>query len=180
MFGLEFLLALLPQALGAGATAAGTAATAAGASGLGGMLGAAGTGLTGLGSTLGGLGSMGSLTGMLGQGLSQASPSTIQGMQNMGLLGKTVDATGGMETSITNPNNIGGGLLGNAARAAPKSLGMLGEAMMQQSMRPQQPMQAPSAPGPMYSGQQQPIARSRRDEEEEMRKRRLAYLTRRY
>lgn len=53
----------------------------------------------------------GGLSGMLSQ-----APGLTTMMQNTGLLGSVVDATGGLATSTTAANNIGGGLLGNASR----------------------------------------------------------------
>jgi hypothetical protein len=75
------------------------------------------------------------------------------------------------------------GQLGNPTilnSMAKKGMGAAGQAMMKQGAS--QPSYAPAAPAPsaIYSGQQQPISERQKTDEEKIRERRLAYLTRRY
>lgn len=163
---LQFLLPFLPGLLGSGATALG-------ATGLGATL-------SGMGTAMGGLGALG---GLLGGAKQAMTPPMVDMARSAGMLGQVQDATGGLLTDAYASRNIGGGLLGSMARPAQhgKAFGNMMDMMTQGAMmgmmgQEKEPM--PQAPTSRYTSNYQPI--SRRDPDEELRKRRLAYLTRRY
>jgi len=177
--------------LGTGAGAFGASALPAGLGALeglgagGGLLGSAGQGIGGSlaaagmpastapfsamlsPSTIGSYGLGEAATGAAGNaasgGLAQQFPGVTEFMQNNGMLGHVTDATGGMETATTNPNNVGGGLLGNIKNKFGamngKDLMLNGMKMAGQAMS--QPQQQPAPQGRAqspYQGQQQPMA----------------------
>ena len=96
-------------------------------------------------------------------------PSMTGALQNTGLLGNVVDATGGLETATSAANNIGGGLLGKmggglAKQFSPQSMMLNGMKMAGQSMT-QQPQQH-AAPMPNLQAQQyQPLTAGNSSEE---------------
>lgn len=98
-------------------------------------------------------------------------PSMTAGLQNTGLLGNVVDATGGLETATGAANNIGGGLLGKmggglSKAMSPQSMMLNGMKMAGQSMMGGQQQQQHAAPMPNLQAQQyQPLTAGNSSEE---------------
>jgi hypothetical protein len=114
---------------------------------------------------------IGGLSGLLSQ-----TPALTTGLQSMGLLGSVTDATGGLATSTTAANNIGGGLLGKSSAAfmSPDKLmkaGMLLSSPQQQQVPLQaQPFSFQSQPTNLSQDAQSPMS------EQEKRRRMLAQI----
>jgi len=72
----------------------------------------------------------------------QSNPALLQTLQSTGMLGKTIDATGGMETDVSSPNNIGGGLLGKGGGLTPDKMMQMGLLAASAGGQHQQPPQA--------------------------------------
>ena len=186
------------SATAAGTTAAGTAAAAAAAE----AAGTAAAGTAAAGTAAAGTAAAGTAAtdlaanataAQVAGGASQAAPSGLSGllsqypgltsaMQQTGLLGNVVDATGGIETATGAANNIGGGLLGNASSYAsnfmdsPEKLMKAGQLLSSSSSpRPRAHVQA----SPIYGQgnyQLTPQAGNMPSSEQEMRRKRLMQL----
>jgi len=110
--------------------------------------------------------------------LGQNAPGATTAMQNTGILGNVVDATGGLETATNAANNVGGGILGKLGAAgtkaiSPQAIALQGLKMAGQSMI--QPRQAPQGSMPsMAHGDYQPLTAV--NQSDEYRKKRDALL----
>lgn len=84
-----------------------------------------------------------------------SNPGLTGLMQNMGLYGNVIDATGGLETAATAANNVGGGLLGKAGMAkmfTPEAMMMNGMKMAGQGLLGGQQQPMPHAMPSMQTG----------------------------